>query len=103
MFHDYARNLLTNIYDQVGWDSKPTDGHLDGLLRNSVLSAMGRFKQSSAISEAMNRFNAEQQGRYAISKDMKSVIYRIVGANSDDSTYYRFFEVIIKNFITLLS
>ena len=36
-YHSFAENLYRNIAESVGWDAKESEGHLDSLLRLSLI------------------------------------------------------------------
>jgi hypothetical protein len=41
--------LLAPVYNKVGFTAKPTDEHLDILLRNRVVSTLGTQKKRAVI------------------------------------------------------
>lgn len=93
MFRMYATNLLTKIYDKVGWDAQSKEDSSISVLRPRLLSILGRFKKQSVIREAIKRFNNYSANKTAIQREMVSTVYGIVGANSDEELYNKIFDV----------
>ena len=51
-FQAYARDIFAPIGHRMGWEPQDGEGHLDALLRSTVLEALGRYEDSDALSEA---------------------------------------------------
>ena len=55
-FREAARQLLTPIAKRQGWEKRPSDGHLDVLLRSLALRNAGAYGDQATIDEARTRF-----------------------------------------------
>lgn len=42
---------------RIGWDAKSGEGHLDALLRGTLLTALAELGHEATINEAVRRFN----------------------------------------------
>ena len=61
-------------------------GHLDALLRGTVLGVLGRSGHSATITEAHKRFDTHCNGEATIPADLRSAVYSIVLKNGDART-----------------
>lgn len=48
---------------RVGWDAKSGEGHLNALLRGTLLSALAELGHQATIDEAVRRFNVFLEDR----------------------------------------
>ena len=55
-FDAYGIHLYKNIVEELGWDEKPNELHLNTLLRSLVLNRMVSFNDESTVVEAKRRF-----------------------------------------------
>ncbi len=85
--------LLEPSVARLGWEPKPSEPHLDTLLRSSVLGLAGRCGYQEVIEEARKRF-----ARYLESKelapDLRVAIYSVVARHGDTATYRQFTELL---------
>ncbi|XP_032593297.1 glutamyl aminopeptidase-like [Drosophila grimshawi] len=73
----YARTLLTNVYQEVGW-TVDANNHLKNRLRVSVLSAACALGVPDCLTQATNRFNTWLQNPTAANlpaPDLREVVY----------------------------
>ena len=47
--------LIADASAECGWDPKPTDGHLDKMLRGVLIRLQSEFPSQSTMSEASKR------------------------------------------------
>jgi puromycin-sensitive aminopeptidase len=76
LFKIYAQNILSDIVECVGWESRKNESHNDALVRQLVLSAAASFGNTNVIQEAKNRF--ENRAIQPIHADLRGVIYASV-------------------------
>ena len=50
--------------------------HLTALLRNLILSRLGKYGDPDILSEGQRRFKAHVEGTEAINADIRSAVYR---------------------------
>ncbi|KAF7084371.1 hypothetical protein CFC21_088013 [Triticum aestivum] len=56
-------DFLEPFAQRVGWDAKSGEGHLNALLRGTLLSALAELGHQSTIDEAVRRFNVFLEDR----------------------------------------
>ena len=86
-FQIYARSILRPPYDRLGWNAKPGESELEGLLRISVLSALGHFGDDIVIAEARRRFADFLIKETSLSPNLRATVLGIVGRYADQATY----------------
>ncbi|KAH9498825.1 hypothetical protein Btru_005237 [Bulinus truncatus] len=86
-FKQYVRRLFSKIAETVGWDAKPGEDTLIPMLREVVLSRMGRSGDEATIAEARKRFEAHCNGTAKLSADLRSCVYSTVLHNGDRETF----------------
>ncbi|AGY58609.1 M1 family metallopeptidase [Gloeobacter kilaueensis] len=86
-FQGYARTLLEPVYRRVGWDAAPGEAGTTSLLRTSVLTALGRFKDESVIREAQRRFQVFLKAPDSLPPNLRPAVFNTVGRYADSGTY----------------
>ena len=56
-------NLSEILCRRVGWDAKSGEGHLNALLRGTLLTALAELGHEATINEALRRFNVFLEDR----------------------------------------
>uniref|UniRef100_A0A2C9JWJ6 Aminopeptidase n=1 Tax=Biomphalaria glabrata TaxID=6526 RepID=A0A2C9JWJ6_BIOGL len=87
LFKNFVRKLFTNIALTVGWDAQPGEDTLVPLLREVVLSRMGRCGDEATVAEARRRFEAHVNGTAKLPADLRSCVYTTVLHNGDAETF----------------
>lgn len=92
-FQLFARKIIKSAFIKVGWESKPTDGHSENLLRNTIVSLLDVFcyNDIDIVTEARKRYNLyfDDNDLTALPADIKTTILRIVIANGNEIEYNR--------------
>ncbi len=83
----FGQHLFSDIYAKVGWDPKPGEGHLDSLLRSTVLAATTGYGDPAAVAEARARFDRYVQDPASLIPDLRGVVIGTVGQEGDAATY----------------
>ena len=91
-FKTFARKIVMGLYEKVGWEAKPTDGHLGVLLRGMLIGLLGNFcyDDESVATEASRRFALFQQNHAdmkSLPSDMRSSVFKIVLKNGGAGEY----------------
>jgi len=94
-FLAFVTKLTSNVMAQVGWEAQATDGHLDGLLRETVIQMQARFsKDEATINEARKRFAAFLAGdNTQVPDDIKEPVFKIVLKNGGPQVYEQIQEL----------
>lgn len=75
-FRAYAREILKNITNHVGWAEKKNETHNQSLMRPLILGAASSFGNKNVIAEAKKKFKNRKQK--SIDADLRSVVYGTV-------------------------
>jgi puromycin-sensitive aminopeptidase len=91
-FRVFAKRMVVGLVKKVGWDEKPSDGHVGTLLRSVMLRLVGTFAydDSEVVQEASARFEAFKQDPNdvkSLPSDMRSPVFRIVLKNGGEKDY----------------
>ncbi|MEE9601018.1 MAG: ERAP1-like C-terminal domain-containing protein, partial [Thermoplasmata archaeon] len=92
-FYAFARRLYQPTAGRIGWDSRPSDKHLDALLRSTVLGCLGSYEDSQTIREAVARFEAYLEDRASLHPDLRDVVLNLTGQEGDRSVYDTLWEL----------
>lgn len=82
-FKAIAKKIVIGLHDKVGWEAKPTDGHLGVLLRGMMIGLLSTFcyDDSAVAAEASRRFALFQQNHadmQSLPSDMRSSVFKII-------------------------
>ena len=83
----FGRGLLRPVADEVGWEAKPGEGHLQVLLRSTVLGQLGAFGDDDSSQEAQSRFLRFLEEPSSLSPDLKGVVYSLAARSGDSVTF----------------
>ncbi|MBI2818879.1 MAG: M1 family metallopeptidase [Acidobacteria bacterium] len=75
-----ACDFFVPIAARMGWEKKPTDGHLEAMLRSLAIRNIGGYGHAATIAEARDRF-----GRFLkdgiLDPDLRQPVYSLVAEN----------------------
>jgi len=83
----FARNLFRPAARRIGWDARPGEGHLDALLRSTVLSQVGDYGDTEVLQQAEEWFARFLRDPALVHPDIRGVVYSLVGRTGDRGTY----------------
>ncbi|PKB73275.1 MAG: hypothetical protein BZY75_02675 [SAR202 cluster bacterium Io17-Chloro-G7] len=86
-FQAFAQGIFQPAVQRAGWDAKPGEGHLDALLRSTVLSQAGSYGDTGVLDEAKARFARYLNDPAAIHPDLRGIVFGLAGQSGDRSTY----------------
>ncbi|MDA0988287.1 MAG: M1 family metallopeptidase [Chloroflexi bacterium] len=92
-FRNFAGALFQQIAEQVGWDAKPGEGHLDSLLRTTVLGQAGSYGDPQVLAEAKTRFARFLNEPSSVHPDLRGLVYSLTAQEGDRSTYDALWEL----------
>ena len=92
-FRAFGRQLFAPAAQRSGWEPQPGEGHLDSLLRSTVLSQAGGYGDSEVIAQAQGLFDAYQQDPANVRPDLRGVVFSLVAQEGDRATYDRIWEL----------
>ena len=86
-FHAYARGIFQDVVQWVGWDARPGEGHLDALLRSTVLGQAGAYGDPQVLEEAQARYARFLEEPTSLHPDLRGVVFGLVAETGDRPTY----------------
>ncbi|MBI4313607.1 MAG: ERAP1-like C-terminal domain-containing protein [Candidatus Omnitrophica bacterium] len=76
-FFAFCRDLLMPLRSQLGWERRPSDGHLDHLLRSLVMGRLGHWGDQETLSQAQRRFNEFVAGGQ-LDPNLRGAVYALI-------------------------
>jgi len=92
-FQGFVRGVFRPIGDRIGWGPRPNEGHLDVLLRSTVLYQLGESGDEATLTEAAARFREYAQDPSNVRADIRGVVSSLAARRGDRSTYDRIWEL----------
>ena len=92
-FRDFGRRLFAPAARRSGWEPQPDEGHLDSLLRSTVMSQAGVYGDPDVVSQAQRLFNAYQQDPARVRPDLRGVVFSLTAQAGDRATYDRIWQL----------
>ncbi len=86
-FRDLARGIFQPVGKRMGWEAKPGEGHLNALLRSTVLTQLGRYVDEDALGKASSLFSAYQDNTDSVHPDIRGVVFNLTAKRGDETTY----------------
>ena len=92
-FRAACRDLFAPAAARSGWDARPGEGHLDALLRSTVLSQAGAYQDSETIRQATDKFKQYLEDRSAVAPDLRGVVISLAAQAGDRVTYDQIWDL----------
>ncbi|XP_033730775.1 puromycin-sensitive aminopeptidase-like [Pecten maximus] len=92
-YKNFCLNLYKNVYKTLGWDAKDGESPLNAMLRDLMLTKMGRCGDSDVVAEANKRFEAHVSGATQLLANLRSSVYITVLANGNEDTFNKMLQL----------
>ena len=92
-YRKFALDIFTSKASLIGWDQRPGEGHLDALLRSTVLSQAGSYGDEGVLGEAQNRFNQYIGDPSSLHPDIRGLVYSLCAQNGSRNTYDQLWDL----------
>ena len=92
-FRSFARNLFGPAARRIGWEARDGEGHLDALLRSTVLSQAGSYGDPEFLGQATERFDAYVKDAASLHPDLRGLVFSLAAQGGDEETYSRLWEL----------
>ncbi|XP_076459324.1 puromycin-sensitive aminopeptidase-like isoform X2 [Babylonia areolata] len=92
-YKTYACKLYSTIAASVGWDPKEDDGPLTPMLRDLVLTRMGRYNDEATVEAAKKRFQDHFSGVKTLPADLRLPVYVTVLTNGNEEVFNQMLEL----------
>ena len=86
-FQAYARDIFAPIGRRMGWEPHDGEGHLDALLRSTVLEALGRYEDSDTLTEAAAKLQRYVTDSSSVPPDLRRAVYSLAAKQGDGTTW----------------
>ena len=86
-YRKFALEIFTSKASLIGWDQKQGEGHLDALLRSTVLSQAGNYGDDVVLKEAQSRFDKYIEDPGSLHPDLRGLVYSLCAQNGSRKTY----------------
>ena len=93
-FQALALGIFQPVGGRVGWNARDGEGHLDALLRSTVLSALGDYGDEEALREANARFARYLEARDNVHPDVRTVVLNLAAKGGDRTQYDAVWELL---------
>ena len=92
-YQAFARRIFQPVGQRVGWVAQPGEGHLDALLRSTVLTELGGYGDEEALGQASELFDRYLKDTSAVHPDIRKVVFSLAAKRGDRSTYDKMWDL----------
>ncbi len=92
-FRGFAQDLFRPAANRSGWEAQAGEGHMDALLRSTVLSQAGGYGDLEILAQANDRFLRFLEDPDSLRPDIRGVVYSLAGQAGDRTTYDQMWEL----------
>jgi puromycin-sensitive aminopeptidase len=92
-FQAFARQLFQPAARRIGWEARIGEGHLDALLRSTVLSQAGNYEDAEVLRQASGLFASYLKAPASVRPDLRGVVYSLAAQAGDESTYQQLWDL----------
>jgi len=92
-YRSFARNLFAPVAQEIGWDARTGEGHLDSLLRSTVLSQAGSYDDPAVLDQAKDRFARFLNNPSSLPPDLRGVIYSLISHSGERADYDKLWDM----------
>ena len=86
-FTPFAQGIFRRAAQRIGWDPQPGEGHLDTLLRTTILGNLGAYGDEATIQEARARFDRFLERPESLSPDLRGMVISLTAQAGDRDTF----------------
>ena len=92
-YQRFGRELFAPAARRAGWTPRPEDGHLDSLLRSTVLGQSGTYNDPETLAQATDLFQRYLSDPEAVHPDLRGVVFSLAAQAGDRATYDQLWEL----------
>ncbi len=86
-FLPFAQSIFRKAAQRIGWEPHPDEGHLDTLLRTTILGQLGAYGDEATIQEARARFDRFLERPESLSPDLRGMVISLTAQAGDGDTF----------------
>ena len=92
-YRRFGRELFGPAARRAGWTPLPEDGHLDSLLRSTVLGQSGSYGDEETLAQASDLFRQYLENPEAVHPDLRGIVFSLAAQAGDRTTYDQLWEL----------
>ena len=92
-YQRFGRELFAPAARRAGWTPRADDGHLDSLLRSTVLGQSGTYNDPETLAQATDLFQRYLSDPDAVHPDLRGVVFSLAAQAGDRATYDQLWEL----------
>ena len=92
-YQRFGRELFAPAARRAGWTPRPDDGHLDSLLRSTVLGQSGTYNDPETLAQATDLFQRYLSDPDVVHPDLRGVVFSLAAQAGDRATYDQLWEL----------
>ena len=92
-YQGFGRELFGPAARRAGWTPRPQDGHLDSLLRSTVLGQAGSYNDPETLEQAGDLFRRYLENPEAVHPDLRGIVFSLAAQAGDRTTYDQLWEL----------
>ena len=92
-YQRFGRELFGPAARRAGWTPRPQDGHLDSLLRSTVLGQAGSYNDQETLAQASDLFRQYLENPEAVHPDLRGIVFSLAAQAGDRATYDQLWEL----------
>ena len=92
-YQKFARELFGPAARKAGWVPKAGEGHLDALLRSTVLSQAGSYQDPEFTGQATELFQQYLQDREVLKPDLRGVVFALAAQAGGKDVYDQIWQL----------
>ena len=86
-FLPFAQGIFRKAAQRIGWEPQPDEGHLDTLLRTTILGQLGAYGDEATIQEARARFDRFLERPESLPPDLRGMVISLTAQAGDGDTF----------------
>ena len=92
-YQRFGRELFGPAARRAGWEPQPGEGHMDALLRTTVLGQAGSYEDPDILRQAANLFQRYLADHDAVHPDLRGVVFALAGQGGGQSAYDQLWDL----------
>ena len=92
-YQGFARDIFGPAARKIGWEPKSGEGHLDALLRSTVLSQAGSYHDTDVTAQATERFQRYLEDRDSLAPDLRGVVFALAAQSGGKEVYDQIWQL----------
>ncbi len=92
-YQRFGRELFGPAARRAGWTPRPDEGHLDSLLRSTVLGQSGSYNDPETLAQAADLFQRYLSDADAVPPDLRGVVFALAAQAGGRATFDQLWEL----------